>query len=203
MLQTTTLKRNLVLEIGEKVTRLKDPDGTRVLPTLKENSSWWYLDVFLRYLHFVPSLYSTLCHFPWIAPFRSSDAHNCVQKWAHQGFHPILVIGRYHPSCCLQQGSPHCLRMCIYHFLGRFTKAKTAYRPSPYSLLLFGWFSLQNLRRWPSAKYCMLALWTWWDRTSQGIWMASLYSLLKHFIGVNKVDSVRGTCTFKGWKVAL
>jgi hypothetical protein len=64
MLQTTTLKRNLVLEIGEKVTRLKDPNGTRVLPPLKQNSSWWYLDVFLRYLHFVPSLHSPLCHFP-------------------------------------------------------------------------------------------------------------------------------------------
>jgi hypothetical protein len=33
--------------------------------------------------------------------------------------------------------------------------------------------------------------------------MASLCGLLKHFIGVNKVDSVRGTCTFKGRKVAL
>jgi hypothetical protein len=30
-----------------------------------------------------------------------------------------------------------------------------------------------------------------------------LCSLLMHFIGVNKVDSVRSTCTFKGWKVAL
>jgi hypothetical protein len=33
--------------------------------------------------------------------------------------------------------------------------------------------------------------------------MVFLCSLLMHFIGVNKVDSVRGTCTFKGRKVAL
>jgi hypothetical protein len=70
-------------------------------------------------------------------------------------------------------------------------------------LLLFSWFSLQNFKRWLSAKYCMLAPRTWWDHTSQRIRMASLYSLLKHFIGVNKVDSVIGTCTFKGQKVAL
>jgi hypothetical protein len=33
--------------------------------------------------------------------------------------------------------------------------------------------------------------------------MASLCGLLKYFIGVNKVDSVRDTCIFKGQKVAL
>jgi hypothetical protein len=38
---------------------------------------------------------------------------------------------------------------------------------------------------------------------SQCIRKAFLCSLLMHFIGVNKVDSVRGTCTFKGRKVAL
>jgi hypothetical protein len=70
-------------------------------------------------------------------------------------------------------------------------------------LLLFSWFLLQNLKRWLSVKCCMLAPWTWWDHTSQWIRMASLCSLLMHFIGVNKVDSVRGTCTFKGRKVAL
>jgi hypothetical protein len=70
-------------------------------------------------------------------------------------------------------------------------------------LLLFSWSSLQNLKRWSSAKCCMLTPRTWWDHISQRIRMASLYSLLMHFIGVNKVDSVRGTGTFKGWKVAL
>jgi hypothetical protein len=43
----------------------------------------------------------------------------------------------------------------------------------------------------------MLAPQTWWDHTSQWIRMASLCSLLMHFIGVNNVDSVGGTCTFK------
>jgi hypothetical protein len=33
--------------------------------------------------------------------------------------------------------------------------------------------------------------------------MASLCGLLKHFIGVNKVDSVRGTGIFEEWKVTL
>jgi hypothetical protein len=70
-------------------------------------------------------------------------------------------------------------------------------------LLLFCWFSLQNLKRWSSAKYCMLAPWTWWNHTSQWNRMSSLYGLLMHFIGVNKVDSVRGTGIFKGRKVAL
>jgi hypothetical protein len=46
MLQTTTLKRNLVLEIGEA----RKVEGFWVLgwlPPLKESLSWWYLDASL------------------------------------------------------------------------------------------------------------------------------------------------------------
>jgi hypothetical protein len=36
MLQSTTLKRNIVLEIGERLKSFIDSIGTRVLPPLKE-----------------------------------------------------------------------------------------------------------------------------------------------------------------------
>jgi hypothetical protein len=47
MLQTTTLKRNLIPEIGRKAKKKGGFGFPRWLPPLKENSSWWYLDASL------------------------------------------------------------------------------------------------------------------------------------------------------------
>jgi hypothetical protein len=94
--------------------------------------------------------------------------------------------------------------MCILPSLGRSSprpRQHTGHQYTPWCFLAD--FHSKSLKRWPSAKYCMLAPWTWWDHISQWVRMASLWGLLMHFIGVNKVDSVRGTCTFKGQKVAL
>jgi hypothetical protein len=125
----------------------------------------------------------------------------------------LMVVSLYHsdlqfstipfrsgklPGCCTSSKNVY-----LAFSWSVLTKAKIAYGLSPYSLLLFSWFSLQNLKRCFSAKHCMLAPRTWWDHTSQWIRMAFLYGLLMHFIGVNKVDSVRGTCIFKEQKVAL